>query len=50
MINNQGVFYYLKQDKLFNNCRIFINASNSIVSGGYDLAVIDASNYNNNTE
>ncbi len=46
MITNQGVFYYLKQDKLFDSCRIFINASNSIVSGGYDQAAIDASIYN----
>jgi hypothetical protein len=46
MITNHGVFYYLKQEKLFDSCKIFINASNSIVSGGNDQAAIDASIHN----
>jgi hypothetical protein len=31
---------------LFENFEIFINVSNSIVSGGYDKVAIDASIYN----
>jgi hypothetical protein len=41
------MFHQLKQDKeIFRNYLIFIEASNSIVSGGIENFVIEASNYN----
>ena len=40
------MFYYLQQNEiLFENYQVFINASNSIISGGFDRYIIDASNY-----